>query len=46
MITQRRQTYVSHVKFDSFTVFMRLFWSKKRQVCTVWTPRKIYESKL
>jgi len=29
MITQRRQTYASHVDFDSFTVFMCLFRSKK-----------------
>jgi len=24
-VAQRRQTYASHVNFDSFTVFMRLF---------------------
>jgi len=24
MITQRRQTYASHIDFDSFMVFMRL----------------------
>jgi len=29
MITQRRQTYASHVDFDPFTVFMRLFRCKK-----------------
>jgi len=27
MITQHRQTYASHMDFDSFTVFMRLFRS-------------------
>jgi len=29
MITQRRQTYASHVDFDSFTVFMCQFRRKK-----------------
>jgi len=29
MITQHRQTYASHVDFDSFMVFMCLFRSKK-----------------
>jgi len=29
MITQRRQTYASHVDFDSFTVFMCQFRCKK-----------------
>jgi len=29
MITQRRQTYASHVDFDSLMVFMRLLGSKK-----------------
>ena len=28
MITQRRLTYASHMDFDSFTVFIRLFRSK------------------